>query len=55
MMADPNNFGGEVRVILKGNNEPFVMQQSHAFHDECRGLGGAVMDKGMNGSAVNPL
>ncbi|MBN2147468.1 MAG: Gfo/Idh/MocA family oxidoreductase [Anaerolineales bacterium] len=42
-MADPNSFGGEVRVILKGNNEPFVMQQSHAFSDECRGLGVAEM------------
>jgi hypothetical protein len=42
-MADPNQFGGEVRVILKGNNEPFVMQQSHAFSDECRGLGVADM------------
>jgi predicted dehydrogenase len=42
-MADPNQFGGEVKVILKGNNEPFVMQQSHAFSDECRGLGVAEM------------
>lgn len=42
-MADPNHFGGEVRVLLKGNNEPFVMQQSHAFHDEYRGLGVAEM------------
>ena len=43
VMADPNNFGGEVRVILKGNNEPFVMQQSHAFSGEGRGLGIAEM------------
>jgi predicted dehydrogenase len=42
-MADPNLFGGDVRVILKGNNEPFTMQQSHAFSDECRGLGVAEM------------
>jgi hypothetical protein len=42
-MADPNNFGGEVKIILKGNSEPFVMQQSHAFSDECRGLGVAEM------------
>jgi predicted dehydrogenase len=42
-MADPNQFGGEVRVILKGNNEPVVMQQSHAFHSEYRGLGVAEM------------
>jgi hypothetical protein len=42
-MADPNRFGGDVRVILKGNNEPFAMPQSHAFSDECRGLGVAEM------------
>jgi predicted dehydrogenase len=42
-MADPNGFGGEVKVILKGNNEPFVMQQSHTFSDEYRGLGVAEM------------
>ena len=42
-MADPNRFGGEVKVIVKGSNEPFVMQQSHAFSDECRGLGVAEM------------
>jgi predicted dehydrogenase len=42
-MADPNQFGGEVRVILKGNNEPTVMQQSHAYSTEYRGLGVAEM------------
>lgn len=42
-MADPNQFGGEVKVILKGNNEPFVMQQSHTFSSEYRGLGVAEM------------
>jgi predicted dehydrogenase len=42
-MADPNQFGGEVKVILKGNHEPFVMQQSHAYTDESRGLGVAEM------------
>ncbi len=42
-MADPDHFGGEVKVILKGSNEPFVMQQSHAFTEEYRGLGVAEM------------
>jgi len=42
-MADPNHFGGEVRVILKGNNEPVSMPQSHAFSQEYRGLGVAEM------------
>ena len=42
-MADPNRFGGDVRIILKGNSEPTTVPQSHAFHDECRGLGVAEM------------
>jgi predicted dehydrogenase len=42
-MVDPNQFGGEVKVILKGNNEPFVIQQSHAYSSEYRGLGVAEM------------
>jgi len=42
-MADPDHFGGEVKVIVKGGNEPFVMQQSHAFTEEYRGLGVAEM------------
>lgn len=42
-MSDPNLFGGEVKVILKGNTEPMVMQQSHSFTGESRGLGFAEM------------
>ncbi len=42
-LSDPNLFGGEVKVILKGNSEPFVMQQSHPFKEECRGLGAAEL------------
>jgi hypothetical protein len=42
-MADPNQFSGEVKALLKGNNEPFVLQQSYAFDDECCGLGVAEM------------
>ena len=42
-LADPNCFGGDVRVILKGNQEPFIMPPSHAFREECRGLGVAEM------------
>jgi predicted dehydrogenase len=42
-MADPNGFGGDVKVLLKGNSEPVVMQQSHAWSSECRGLGVAEM------------
>ena len=42
-MADPNKFGGDVKVILKGNAEPSVVQQIHGFNTESRGLGAAEM------------
>jgi predicted dehydrogenase len=42
-LADPNGFGGDVKVVLMGSSEPFVIQQSHAFSAECRGLGVAEM------------
>lgn len=52
-MSDPNLFGGEVKVILKGNNDPVVVQQSHAFTDECRGLGVAEMAWSMKKGRLN--
>ena len=42
-MSDPNQFGGEVRVLLKGNAEPVTLPQSHPFETESRGLGAAEM------------
>ncbi len=42
-MADPNSFGGDVKVILKGNNEPSVVPSSHAFSEVSRGIGVAEM------------
>lgn len=52
-MADANQFGGEVKVVLKGNNEPVVMQQSHAFDSEYRGLGVAEMAWSMRRGRTN--
>lgn len=42
-MSDPNQFGGEVKVILKGNSEPVIVPQSHPYDTESRGLGAAEM------------
>ena len=42
-LSDPNSFGGDVKVLIKGNNEPIVMPQSHPYTSECRGLGVAEM------------
>ncbi|WP_138751318.1 Gfo/Idh/MocA family protein [Paenibacillus sinopodophylli] len=52
-MSDPNLFGGEVSIILKGNTEPMVIQQSHAFTGESRGLGVAEMAWSMRKGRVN--
>jgi hypothetical protein len=42
-MADPNNFGGEVKVLLKGNDTAITVPQTHGFRTESRGLGAAEM------------
>ena len=42
-MSDPNLFGGQVKVLIKGNSEPSVLPQSHPFETESRGLGAAEM------------
>ena len=42
-LPDPNNFGGEVRIALKGQTEPFVLPATHAFAENSRGLGVAEM------------
>lgn len=42
-LPDPNGFGGEVRVQLKGQKEPFALPHTHAFAENSRGLGVAEM------------
>ncbi|QQO11249.1 Gfo/Idh/MocA family protein [Breznakiella homolactica] len=42
-LPDPNRFGGEVRVLLKGQNEPFVFPHTHGFSGNSRGLGAAEL------------
>jgi predicted dehydrogenase len=42
-MADPNNFGGDVKILLKGNDTAFTVPQTHGFRTESRGLGAAEM------------
>lgn len=42
-LPDPNAFGGEVRVLLKGQQVPFVLPATHGFADNSRGLGVADM------------
>jgi len=42
-LPDPNRFGGEVKVILKGQSEPVTLQPTHAFADNHRGIGPAEL------------
>jgi predicted dehydrogenase len=42
-MADPNQFGGEVKVILKGQTEPVILPPTHAFSTNSRGIGPAEL------------
>ena len=42
-MPDPNNFGGEVKAILKGQFEPVILPPTHAFPDNHRGIGPAEL------------
>lgn len=42
-LPDPNFFGGEVKVLLKGQSEPFTLPGTHAYDGDNRGLGVADM------------
>jgi predicted dehydrogenase len=42
-MPDPNQFGGQVKVILKGQTEPVALQPTHAFSENHRGIGPAEL------------
>jgi predicted dehydrogenase len=42
-MPDPNQFGGQVKVILKGQTEPVTLQPTHAFSENSRGIGPAEL------------
>lgn len=42
-LPDPNFFGGEVKVLAKGETEPYVLPHTHAYNGDDRGLGVADM------------
>lgn len=42
-MPDPNFFGGEVKVLAKGQTEPYILPHTHAYDGDDRGLGVAEM------------
>lgn len=42
-LPDPDAFGGEVKILRRGNTEPFVMQQNHGYSQNSRGLGAAEL------------
>lgn len=43
MLEDPNFFGGDVKVILKGQTEPRAFPHTHGYDGNNRGLGVAEM------------
>ncbi|MDR0601373.1 MAG: hypothetical protein LBG42_03255 [Treponema sp.] len=42
-MPDPNGFGGEVKVVLKGQSEPVTLPATHGFTENHRGIGPAEL------------
>lgn len=42
-LPDPNRFGGDVKVLLKGQTEPFVLPSVYAYGEDSRGIGVAEM------------
>jgi len=48
-MADPNNFGGEVKLLRKGKSEPTVIPSNFGYADNSRGLGVAELAWAMRG------
>jgi predicted dehydrogenase len=42
-LPDPNRFGGELRAVLKGQTEPAVLQPTHAYAENSRGIGPAEL------------
>lgn len=42
-LEDPNCFGGDVKVVMKGQTEPLAFPSTHGYSGNCRGLGVAEM------------
>ncbi|MFV0504268.1 MAG: Gfo/Idh/MocA family protein [Lachnospirales bacterium] len=42
-LPDPNYFGGDVKVLLKGQKEPFIFPLKFSFFENERGMGVAEM------------
>lgn len=52
-MGNPDCFGGEVKIIRKGQTEPIVIPSNHGFGDNCRGIGVAEMAWSMKAKRRN--
>ena len=42
-MADPNHFGGDVKLLTKGNEEPIILPVSYGYGENARGVGVAEL------------
>ena len=52
-LPDPNRFGGDVKVLLKGQTEPFVLPPVYAYGEDSRGIGVAEMAWSMRTNRKN--
>lgn len=52
-LPDPNRFGGEVKILLKGQTEPFVLPPVFAYQEDSRGIGVAEMAWSMRAGRKN--
>lgn len=43
LLEDPNCFGGDVKLIMKGQTEPVIFPHTHGYEGNARGLGAAEM------------
>ncbi|MDR2631607.1 MAG: Gfo/Idh/MocA family oxidoreductase [Spirochaetaceae bacterium] len=42
-LPDPDAFGGIIKVLRRGNADPFVLAQNHGYSENSRGLGAAEL------------
>ena len=42
-MGNPDQFGGDVKLLRKGQTDPVIIPSNHGYGDNCRGIGAAEM------------
>lgn len=42
-LSNPDFFGGDIKVLIRGNKEPVLVPQNHGYSENARGVGAAEM------------